>query len=322
MYQHNPLDESARSSSRNRTDLGKPMSSKLCGHADTVLKMWRGIEHQNLWDIDMVWFWYVLLLATMVLFNLVRRRYWISKNLRKSSETSLQSKIRLQQCWLRDWAKGNGNKWGWDEWRKHAGTHTDRLQDRTWDHGPRFRLFDTSGAGRLSLRDVRRAVKETNLPIAENESLGCTVEPNNNWIQGGMCLRNVCDMIDLCQNKEVGTAEHFTNQWAMDGHGGFGVPVVVVVVVVNVVNFCWNGCPKWTEAREDDILLWSEWKWNCWRSGICSSILAGIWLGPARKITAVEVMVATDLLWSFSCHVCATFFLTQTPKRWDRWGSA
>ncbi|CAK9028304.1 Centrin-3 [Durusdinium trenchii] len=32
-----------------------------------------------------------------------------------------------------------------------------------------FRLFDTSGAGRLSLRDVRRAVKETNLPIAENE---------------------------------------------------------------------------------------------------------------------------------------------------------
>ena len=56
-----------------------------------------------------------------------------------------------------------------------------------------------------------------------------------------MCLRNVCDMIDLCQNKEVGTAEHFTNQWAMDGHGGFGVPVVVVVVVVNVVNFCWNG---------------------------------------------------------------------------------
>ena len=36
----------------------------------------------------------------------------------------------------------------------------------------RFRLFDASGAGRLSLRDLRRAVKDTELPISEAEMLG------------------------------------------------------------------------------------------------------------------------------------------------------
>ena len=36
----------------------------------------------------------------------------------------------------------------------------------------RFRLFDASGAGRLSLRDLRRAVKDTQLPISEAEMLG------------------------------------------------------------------------------------------------------------------------------------------------------
>eukprot|EP00438_Fugacium_kawagutii_P011789 Skav222963 [mRNA] locus=scaffold1489:789756:796094:- [translate_table: standard] len=35
-----------------------------------------------------------------------------------------------------------------------------------------FRLFDSSGSGRLSLRDLRKAVKETQLPIQEHETLG------------------------------------------------------------------------------------------------------------------------------------------------------
>lgn len=36
----------------------------------------------------------------------------------------------------------------------------------------RFRLFDSSGSGRLSLRDLRKAVKEAQLPIKEHEPLG------------------------------------------------------------------------------------------------------------------------------------------------------
>ena len=36
----------------------------------------------------------------------------------------------------------------------------------------RFRLFDSSGSGRLSLRDLRKAVKEAQLSIKEHEPLG------------------------------------------------------------------------------------------------------------------------------------------------------